>query len=158
MYKIIAVISSWIRSRSEIFGVSKTILGLLASIIGIGEFIYWQRGYIPDTPMNRILVLFTIFNFVVMILFAYRSFVIKNKAKQTISDLWNFIYDLSEYPYNDGRAFDRQLNLGIRAAIAKNGKIPRDHKALITRLNEKDIKLSERFEAIEQDLKENGFI
>lgn len=141
-----------------ILGRSLTILGTIASIIAIWEAISLSRGYMSDNSINAMLVVLTIFEFIVMILFAHRSISLWTSAKQEVSDLVDLIYDLSEYPHKNGRAFDRQLNIGLRAAIAKSGKIPRDTRALITRLNEKDLTFGARFKEIENDLKENGLI
>lgn len=80
------------------------------------------------------------------------------EAKQKISRLVNLIHDLSEFPYNDDRSFERQVPVHVRAAVAKNGKIPRDNRALVTRLNGMDVNFGARFEEIERDLKELGLM
>jgi hypothetical protein len=140
------------------------IVGLIASFIQIGGYnmqTFWNNLFgIPSVVpiIDTILALIAICWGTVQKT-KYNEAVTDNQiAKNKISTLWDFINDLSECPYSDGREFERQKPVGMRCAVAKNGKIPRNSNAIITRLNEKDTALGARFEKLDQELRENGFI
>jgi|GEM_PF-3977784 len=81
------------------------------------------------------------------------------EAKREISDLLSLIDAMDNFPYTDGRTFERQLTYTVRAAVAKNGVIgPKDYSKLVARLNERDVTFGAKLEEILKGLKENNLI
>jgi len=84
---------------------------------------------------------------------------VRTNAKRAVGELLALIDDKNQFPYEDGRSFDRDRTVNMCCAVAKNGIIGlRDPKQVIQRLREKDVKLGDDLEKIINDLNEGGLI
>ena len=135
--------------------------------IGVPAIMAWVilYGYLPkDSIFTILFIIFFILSGMTILLNnsirheLYKERNAKLNAALEISKLLSLITNISEFPYKNGRSFDRQTQENLRAAIAKNGKIPLGFKKTITQLNEKDVKLGEQFDEIIEELIEHGLI
>jgi hypothetical protein len=64
---------SWIKEKTEIYGTEITVLGVISSIIAVVQALWIIWNYMSTNLFVNLLIIASIFNFMVMLIFAFKG-------------------------------------------------------------------------------------